>query len=94
MANVCLRCGTMKWLTEHHVYPQRHRIHLLKQGVAREELNRTITLCRTPCHDEIEMLYKEYENGKVLYFTRYWRLCEDFTRWLTPQPTCQPIPAH
>lgn len=81
----CERCGSLgkteNPLTNHHVYPKRHRIALLMQGINRGELERLCKLCRK-CHDEIERVIAQYEGDKVLYFTLYAKIARDFVRWM------------
>lgn len=63
MSHKCQKCGKGPkaadgGLSEHHVYPQRHHDHWDKKHVP---VNRTETLCRTPCHDTADRIIRFIE---------------------------------
>lgn len=84
----CARCGSegsaANPLSEHHVYPKRHAVKGHFDELDKEERNKTVTLCRRSCHDQIERLIHQYEGGKPLHWTFYAKLVRDFCRRLTP----------
>jgi len=65
--DVCERCGKYRRLENHHVFPLRY---FSDNGV-------TIPLCRA-CHDEVEEMIHEAENGHALSQPQYVRLALKF----------------
>lgn len=67
----CERCGSTTCVTKHHIIPKRHGTD-----------GRTIRLCRTPCHDLIEVIISERENRSGVRVrlpdSEYRRIAADF----------------
>ena len=64
IAGYCPKCGLVKRLTKHHIYPQRF---FGKEGP-------TKLLCRD-CHDELELIIPDLIK---LSKRRYWEIYYDF----------------
>ena len=62
----CALCGRRVELTAHHLIPRKlHRRTRFKRTYSREELHKTVMLCR-PCHRGLHVLFDEMTLGKSL----------------------------
>ena len=62
----CSFCGRRVELTAHHLIPRKlHRRTRFKRTYSREELHKTVMLCR-PCHRGVHALFDVMTLGKSL----------------------------